>query len=66
MTEPVPSRFEVDTKVMVIKTGVVGVVVDVDSLPKLHGEYWHTVRSSGGDTKEPGSNLRLAESEERQ
>jgi hypothetical protein len=64
MAEPVPERFAVGTMVVVIKTGVVGVVVAVDSSPKYRGECKHTVRSSGGDTTEPGSNLRLAESDE--
>ncbi len=64
MAEPVPKCFAVGTMVVVIKTEVMGVVVAVDCVPKLHGEYWHTVRSSGGDTTEPGSNLRLAESGE--
>ena len=64
MLEPVPKHFAVGRMVVVIKAGVVGVVAAVDSVPKLRGEYWHTVRSSGGDTTEPGSNLRLAESDE--
>jgi len=64
MKETVPRRFTVGAKVVVLRTSAIGEVVAVDSVRKLHGEYWHTVRSSGGDTTEPGNNLRLAESDE--
>ena len=39
--------------------GVNGTVTQLDTLPTVLGEYWHTVFTEQGERKEPGSNLEL-------
>lgn len=52
-------RFAVGAHVRVIMPGVNGVVVQADDEPRAMGEYWHVIRTKGGDRKDPGCNLEL-------
>src|ERR1017187_3516251 len=52
-------RFAVGAKVRIIQPGINGVVTQLDDEPTVMGEYWHTIRTEHGETREPGSNLEL-------
>ncbi len=56
---PSKQRYAVGAQVLVKMPGVVGTVVQVDDVPTVFGEYWHTIRTEHGDRREPGSNLEL-------
>lgn len=56
---PSKQRYAVGAQVLVKMPGVVGTVVQVDDVPTVFAEYWHTIRTERGDRREPGSNLEL-------
>ena len=52
-------RFAVGARVRIINPGINGEVIKADDSPSVLTEYWHTIQTTGGERREPGSNLEL-------
>ncbi len=52
-------RFAVGANIRVKTPGINGVVTQLDDVPTVIGEYWHTIKTEHGERREPGSNLEL-------
>ena len=56
---PAKRRFAVGADIRVKMPGLNGVVIQVDDVPTVFAEYWHTIRTERGEVRQPGSNLEL-------